>query len=49
MTRGSGRSNRSLCGGRGVALIGLLVGAMLFRVWQKVEVASIDQIGRAHV
>ena len=43
MTRGSGRSNRSLCGGRGVALIGLLVGAMLFRVWQKVEVASIDR------
>lgn len=43
MTRGSSRSNRSLRCGRGVALIGLLVGAMLFRVWQKVEVAAIDR------
>ncbi len=43
MTRDVRRFNHSFRCGRGVALIGLLIGAMLFRVWQKVEVAAIDR------
>lgn len=43
MTRAHKKSNISLACGRGVALVGLLVGATLFHVWQKVENAHLER------
>ena len=42
MTRIQPKSAVSMHCWRGIAIISLLVGAMLFRVWQKVEVAHMD-------
>lgn len=43
MTRVQPKAGVSLHCWRGMALIFLLVGAMLFRVWQKVEMAHMDR------
>jgi hypothetical protein len=43
MTRAQKKSSVSLSCGRGVALVGLLVGATLFHVWQKVEIADLER------
>ena len=43
MTRIQPKSAVSMHCWRGIAIISLLVGAMLFRVWQKVEVAHMDR------
>jgi len=43
MTRVEKKSSVSLACGRSVALVGLLVGATLFHVWQKVEVANVER------
>ncbi len=43
MTRAHKTSTVSLACGRGIALVGLLVGATLFHVWQKVETAHIER------
>lgn len=43
MTRIQPRAAVSMHCWRGIAIISLLVGAMLFRVWQKVEVAHMDR------
>ena len=43
MTRIQPKSAVSMHCWRGIAIISLLVGAMLFRVWQKVEVAHLDR------
>ena len=43
MTRIQPKAALSMHCWRGIAIIFLLVGAMLFRVWQKVEVAHMDR------
>ena len=43
MTRIQPKSAVSMHCWRGIAIISLIVGAMLFRVWQKVEVAHMDR------
>ncbi len=49
MTRIQPKASLSTHCWRGIAIIFLLVGAMLFRVWQKVETAHMDrQYDQAH-
>ena len=43
MTRVQPKAALSMNCWRGIAIIFLLIGAMLFRVWQKVEVAHMDR------
>ena len=47
MTRIQPKSVVSMHCWRAIAIISLLVGAMLFRVWQKVEVAHMDRHDQA--